>query len=538
LSLFYHYTIDPTGRLVLQMTADARTDAELVIAARAGDKEAFGQLVERHLLLARRVAVGMTGNREIAWELAQEAVLQAYLALDTLRTPERFQHWLYGIVRNLCQSYLRSQKTATFALDTIADVLDKQPFLSGTNGDPQRVIEERELVRRVQAAIELLSPKNQAATRLFYFEDLSISEIAIQLGISVTAIKGRLYQSRKQLQAHLASVYAEHEQPRASLTDERKPNMVKISAVHVIDVEPTNHKILYLLEPTGHRGLPIWVGQFEGEQIAQYLREATAPRPMTYHFMAGLLNRLGAKLHEVRIEVLKEFTYYATASVRDSSNTYELDARPSDAVALALHTGASIFVADEVMQQAGQDLPQPFDEQAWLQETKRRLLEWYEIAKEWDRKLKGEPGLFTPDALQILQQTQAIAQKLNHNYIGTEHLLLSLAENGGSEAANVLRKCGIDPGQVARAVERLVGRGKSPPSTDPVLTPRVAHVLALATEAQMLMGHPQVGVKHLLLGIIREGQGMAMTILRELGADVKQMQVKLLEQLSIDQPPG
>jgi hypothetical protein len=54
----------------------------------------------------------------------------------------------------------------------------------------------------------------------------------------------------------------------------------------------------------------------------------------------------------------------------------------------------------------------------------------------------------------------------------------------------------------------------------------------------MLIAHPQVGVKHLMMGIIREGQGMAMTIQSELGADVKQMQVKLLEQLSIDQPPG
>jgi RNA polymerase sigma factor (sigma-70 family) len=193
LPAFYHYSIDATGSLVLQMTTDARTDAELVIAARAGDKEAFGQLVERHLPLARRVAVGITGNREIAWELAQEAVLQAYLTLDTLRTPERFRHWLYGIVRNTCQSYLRNQKTEIFPLDATTGTLDEHPFLSSANVDPQQMIEERELVRRVQAAIELLSPKNQAATRLFYFEDLSISEIASQLGISVTAIKGRLH---------------------------------------------------------------------------------------------------------------------------------------------------------------------------------------------------------------------------------------------------------------------------------------------------------------------------------------------------------
>lgn len=533
LPAFYHYYIDLTGSLVLQMTTDIRTDAELVVAARMGNKEAFGHLVERHLPLARRVAVGMTGNREIAWELAQEAVLQAYIALDTLRAPERFQHWLHGIVRNVCQSYLRNQKTATFAGGAIADVLDEHPFLNSANVDPQRVIEERELVRRIQAAIELLSPKNRAATRLFYFEDLSMHEIAFELGTSVTAIKGRLYQSRKQLQGHLASIYAEHEQPSTSpsLTDERKPNMIKISAIHVIDVEPTRRKILYLLGTTGQRALPIWVGQFEGEQIAQYLREATTPRPMTYHFMAILLNRLGAKLHEVRIEALKEFAYYAVASIGEGNNTYEIDARPSDAVALALQMGAPIFVAEAVMQQAGQELPQPFDEQVWLQEEKRRVGEWYDIAKEWEGKLKDEPGLFTPDAQKVLLQTQEIALGLNHNYIGTEHLLLSLVADRNSGAATVLSKHGIESAQVVETVERLVGRGQTAPDADPVLAPRVAHVLALATEAQMLMGHPQIGVEHLLLGIIREGHGMAVTILRELGADLEQVKMNLLDAL-------
>jgi RNA polymerase sigma-70 factor (ECF subfamily) len=87
---------------------DQRTDSELVIAARLGDKAAFGHLVDRHLPMARRLAMRMIGNQEIAWELAQAAYLQAYLSLDKLREPASFLSWQHGIVRNVCRSHLRS----------------------------------------------------------------------------------------------------------------------------------------------------------------------------------------------------------------------------------------------------------------------------------------------------------------------------------------------------------------------------------------------------------------------------------------------
>jgi bifunctional DNase/RNase/predicted DNA-binding protein YlxM (UPF0122 family) len=388
-----------------------------------------------------------------------------------------------------------------------------------TELDPQQVLEQRELYRRIQAAIESLSPKNQAATRLFYFEELSLHEIAAQLGTSVTAIKGRLYQSRKQLQTQLASHYrtSDQRQPMTSLSDQKRTNMIKISTFHVIEVEGTGHKILYLLDTAGQRVFRIWVGAHEGDQIALYLRGTATPRPLTYHFMANLLDKLGATLQEVRIESSKEFNYCAVASVKSDHNMVEVDARPSDAVALALHTGSPIFVAEEIMQKAGQQLPQPFDEQAWLQEEKRRLAESYSITKAWEEKLKAEPGLFTPGARQVLQQTQAIALGLNHNYIGTEHLLQSLVDYQGGGAANVLREFGIGAAQVADAVERLIGRGKLAPVQEAVIVPRVVYVLALVAEDQLRMSYPQIDVERLFLGILREGNGMAVTILRELG---------------------
>ncbi len=191
------------------MSSDEQSDSELVLAARTGDKAAFGVLVERYLPLARRVAMRMVAHQEIAWELAQEALLEAYLSLDTLREPARFQSWLYGIVRNVCRSYLRSQKASFFSLEALSGgelygggLYGRVEFAHELRCDPelepQALVERHELSAQVEAAIESLSPKNQAAVRLFYDEQLSLQEIATQLGTSVNVIKSRLFQARKQ----------------------------------------------------------------------------------------------------------------------------------------------------------------------------------------------------------------------------------------------------------------------------------------------------------------------------------------------------
>ncbi len=97
-----------------------REDAGLVSLARSGDKDAFGLLIERYHQMARRVAAGVVADGGVARELAQEAMLQAYLSLDRLRDPERFQSWLYGIVLNVCRGYLRDRDTSFLSLEALA----------------------------------------------------------------------------------------------------------------------------------------------------------------------------------------------------------------------------------------------------------------------------------------------------------------------------------------------------------------------------------------------------------------------------------
>lgn len=518
------------------MAVNSETDADLVLATRNGDKQAFGRLVERYLPMARRFALRLLNNQEIVQDLAQEAMLQAYLSLDNLREADKFQRWLYGIVRNVCHNYLRSQKADFFSWEVIGDG-NSTP---SADGDPQDLIERHELSRLVQKAVRTLSTKNQIALWLFYDEQLSVTEIALRLNISVAAVKDRLYQSRKKLREQLEPIYtptsiahrlwvANNTVKSEVAQNERRSGMVKISVVHSFAVEETDHYIVYLTDIEGQRILPIWIGLFEGNQIAQSLQEGETGRPMTYHLMANLLNGLGAKLQEVRIEELKDNTFYAVIKAQNGNIVQELDARPSDAIALALHMQAPVFVSADLMAKVGQPLPEPWDEKKGPEELHRSLQR--RSSKEWQRKIE-ESTDFTARGQQVWAQMEAEALRLHHNYIGTEHLLLALVQDQESTSAQVLRDLKVDPKQINEAVVRLVGQEAQSPPSQPIIVPRMVKVVEYSLEAKNQLGHPALGTGHFLLGLVREGHGMAITILRNFNVDPEQLRIKTIEALS------
>ncbi len=133
---------------------------------------------------------------------------------------------------------------------------------------------------------------------------------------------------------------------------------------------------------------------------------------------------------------------------------------------------------------------------------------------------------FTKRARRVLTLAQEEALRLNHNYIGTEHLLLGLVREENSVAVKVLRELGVEPAQVIRAVERTVGRGERPPFGKPTLAPRTKRVIELAVEEARMMGHHYIGTEHLLLGLVREGEGIAVNVLRGLGINLDRIRTQ------------
>ena len=133
---------------------------------------------------------------------------------------------------------------------------------------------------------------------------------------------------------------------------------------------------------------------------------------------------------------------------------------------------------------------------------------------------------FTKRARRVLQLAQEEAQRLNHNYIGTEHLLLGLVREENGVAVKVLQELGVEASHVVRAIERTVGRGERMPVGKPNLAPRTKRVLELAIDEARLMGHHYIGTEHLLLGLVREGDGIAVNVLRSLGINLDKVRTQ------------
>jgi ATP-dependent Clp protease ATP-binding subunit ClpC len=138
---------------------------------------------------------------------------------------------------------------------------------------------------------------------------------------------------------------------------------------------------------------------------------------------------------------------------------------------------------------------------------------------------------FTERARKVLHLAQEEAQRLQHNYIGTEHLLLGLIREGEGVAAKVLRNLGVDLNEARSAVETIIGRGNRVVVGEVGLTPRAKKVIELAVDEARHLNHPYIGTEHLLLGLVREGQGIAAGTLEKLGVDLKKVRAETLRVL-------
>jgi RNA polymerase sigma factor (sigma-70 family) len=380
------------------------SDADLVKRALAGDRAAFGPLVERHRSILLRLAHRMLGDPAEAEDVAQEACLHAFLSLSRLRAPERFGAWLYGIAVNLCRLRLRARRSI-YALEDWEGGRVAQGFTwAEAQLSPEAAYEIRELHAVVLNAIALLPPEQQVVVRLHYLDGLTLTEIGVLAGAPLGTVKARLHRARERLRASLAAElaqeFAEHggipsrkeklkmievvvqdvimrvskpkdvvasrEAPGPGAEDVRVPlppdfpagqgivvlqgDEKKAEAVAKIDALPPGlQRVVLLKEKNGERILPIWIGPHEGDMLKLQLAGKSAPRPLTYDLMVRLLDLAHVTVERVAVSRLHAEVFYATLWVRVEGKTHEVDARPSDALNLALRAKAPIFVAAEVM---------------------------------------------------------------------------------------------------------------------------------------------------------------------------------------------
>lgn len=314
------------------------SDEKLVAAALGGDPAAFATLVEQHRARVHSVATRMVGDE--AEDLVQEALLRAYLSLTQLREPARFGAWLCGITINLAKMRLRRG-----ALQARVPV---EPEVSSAASE-----DEWELLDKVRDALEVLSPGQRDAVLMHYIDGLSCDEIAGLLGSSPGAIRVRLHRARRQLREQLVSL-------APPPLPEEEIRMIEMRLedvlVRVADDDPaalaSEMRVVLLKEADGERVMPIWIGAAEGNALALRLTGETSARPVTSDVMAELLRLTGARVERIAVTSLREKTFYAEISVAVDGGTDEVDARPSDALNLAVRMGAPIFVDDGILEQA------------------------------------------------------------------------------------------------------------------------------------------------------------------------------------------
>ena len=323
--------------MALESPAD-RSDTELVSSARQGDHGAFAALVERHRPMVVSLVRRLAGSDSFAADAAQESAIRALIGLDRLRSPERFGAWYAGIALNVARRWLREVATGPLP----EEVVDSQQL------GPAELAEAAEMAQAVRHAVSELAPGQRDATLAFYGQGLTHAEAALELGVSPEAVKARLHQARKSLNTKLVPLTRTEEKSPMTTTDTPEPNFVDAEVTEVrrsATTEPGRGlHVIVLKEKDGERTLPIYVGAPEGTALACSLQAVETPRPMTYQFSANLLAAASAQTREVRITRLGEGTFYAEVIIDGATGSAIVDARPSDALNLAVITNAQVRI--------------------------------------------------------------------------------------------------------------------------------------------------------------------------------------------------
>jgi uncharacterized protein len=438
----------------------------------------------------------MTPDLALVEDVLQQAALEALLGIRRLRDPERFGSWLCGIALNLTRRAL-AQQGRTFRLPS-----DPTP----APDDVEEAVIAADLARRVRQAIATLPASQRDAVQLFYLEGLTHAEIVAELGIATGAVKARLHKARHRLKPLL-------------LEETEAPMSPTAIDVEVRDVrrEPSppmggfRTHVVVLAERAGQRVLPIFVGEPEGRAIALAMTDTDTPRPMTHQLTANLLDAVGCQVAGVTILRLAETTYFAEVALRGAGGSKAVDARPSDAITLALLAGAPIRVDADVFAQESEVPDHSLVSTDYADDA-------HAIAEEIIGNLtplqlgpEVESGL-DPDARALVAAAAERAKECRRSYVGTEHLLLAMVRRGTSLGLP-------DLGVNEAAIMDTFGVGDGTPAIgEPVLTPRLAQILRHALTAAQGR-NVAVGPLDLLRALVDEPGGVAERVLDTASVD-------------------
>lgn len=315
--------------------------------ARTGDSHAFGLLAERYLPKLRKWIGSRVGQDKID-DLCQETLLQAFESIESLSNPDRFSAWLRGISLNVIRMHYRHHSKEHIVYLNEKEEVYAKNINSVFKDLPEKKVEEKLRTDQIAEALTKVTQKYQEVLTLFYLNEMSYKEISMNLGISISAVKSRMFRGRKLIKTQLSRTEEALMQETQRLLE---ANIQEVYRSEMEDKEPLAIIILKVLNQRNF--LPIWVGEGEGQAILMILRGETAPRPLTHNLMTSLLEAAGVKVERVVVTKLKNEVFHSEVRIRGRNGEVDVDARPSDAIALALGIGVPIFIEQGVLEAAG-----------------------------------------------------------------------------------------------------------------------------------------------------------------------------------------
>jgi RNA polymerase sigma factor (sigma-70 family) len=324
------------------------SDGDLVRLACDGDPVAFRLLVERHQAMTRARAASLSRNRSDVDDIVQESFLQAFVALDRLRNPDRFAGWLAGIVLNVSRNLQRH------APPVLLPEWPEPLHPAATDAIPSA--DDLDLAAALRAAVADLPAGQRRAVALYYYADQPADQIAESPG----AARASLHKARLRLRAYIAERRPDlipAASRRSYMTSvriarsEHRPGRARQSEGRV----PTH--LVVLADDSGGRELPIWLLDFDGRRLAQLLEQdqagpagAATPDGLT----AELLRAADTRVTGVDIDELGPEVAAARIRLAGPVGPQQVAARLAEGLAVAIATGAPLRVADAVMDRLAQ----------------------------------------------------------------------------------------------------------------------------------------------------------------------------------------
>jgi len=304
-----------------------------------------------------------------------------------------------------------------------------------------------------------------------------------------------------------------------SITLQNSAEVVMAEIEMVIDsirVSLMNYqRVAVLKEKEGERYLPIWIGPAEADAIAVKIQGVRVPRPLTHDFVGTVIDTLGATVESTVISDLKKDTFYAKVVLNKSGEKIEIDCRPSDALAVAIRVGAPIFANEKVVEKASILLDK---------ETGKPILTG--VTSPEIESDKHE--IFSESARDILSLAEKEAQRHNHNFVGTGHILLVLAKNIPTVGSQVLSNLGINLAKIQVEIEASIEQQRNIESCESGLTSAVKKAIELSIKEAKRLGSGEVQPEHILLGLIRQNKGVAASLLKNLGINAEGIYIELI----------